>query len=97
MKSQCHCGLKEHFLHFRAKRLGIFGIFLMGLHILFHIVECLVLPALLVGLGNQVNTASEKENIGIQEQVNPVFDSLWQENSLSDSTLLISFSQSLLE
>ena len=98
MKRQCRCGLREHFLHFRAKRLGVLGIFLMVAHILFHVVECLVLPAVLVGLGSQASATSESENIEIQEPINCVPDSLWQGSwSFGESTLLVNFEQSLLE
>lgn len=49
--STCHCGLKGHLKKLRAKKLGALGAVLMGLHILWHVVECLVLPAVLVALG----------------------------------------------
>lgn len=49
----CHCGLKGHLKKFRAKKLGALGVILMGLHILWHVVECLILPAVLVALGGQ--------------------------------------------
>lgn len=48
MKHHCHCGLKEHFTKFSFKKFGVFGAFLMVGHILFHVVECLIVPALLV-------------------------------------------------
>ncbi len=48
MKHHCHCGIKGHFDKFRFKRLGVLGAVLMIGHVLFHVVECLVLPALLV-------------------------------------------------
>lgn len=47
----CHCGFKAHVAALRAKKLGFLGIIFFCLHFLFHVVECLVLPAVLVGLG----------------------------------------------
>lgn len=54
----CHCGLREHFQSLRAKRLGAFGVVLMVLHILFHVVECLLIPALLVAFHHDEATSA---------------------------------------
>lgn len=45
----CHCGLHDQLKKFRARKLGLLGATLMVAHLLFHVVECLVLPALIVG------------------------------------------------
>lgn len=50
----CHCGLEHHFEHFRVKKLGILGVTLMVLHILFHVVECLILPSILVAFSGHL-------------------------------------------
>lgn len=49
MKHHCHCGLHDQLKRFSAKKLGLLGITLMIGHLLFHVVECLILPALIVG------------------------------------------------
>lgn len=54
MKHHCHCGLEKHFQHFRVKKLGLAGVIFMGLHILFHVVECLILPSILVTFGGHL-------------------------------------------
>lgn len=54
MKHHCHCGLEKHLQRFRMKKLGAVGVVLMGLHILFHIVECLVLPSILVAFSGHL-------------------------------------------
>ncbi len=54
MKHHCHCGFREHFKLFRVKKLGLAGGIFLILHLLFHLVECLVLPSILVGLGGHL-------------------------------------------
>lgn len=61
MKHECHCGLSKHLKHFRAKKLGIVGVILMLVHILFHVVECLILPAIIVGVTEQATSAKSAE------------------------------------
>lgn len=53
----CHCGFKSHLKSLKAGKLGFLGALLFGLHFLFHVVECLVLPAVLVGLGGHFTEA----------------------------------------
>ena len=53
----CHCGFKAHLKSLKAGKLGFFGVLLLVLHFLFHVVECLVLPAVLVGLGGHFTEA----------------------------------------
>lgn len=66
----CHCGFHRRLLRWRAgKKLGLLGVTLFTLHFLFHVVECLILPAILVGLhgqvtGNQALAASPEETKG---------------------------------
>ena len=52
MKHCCHCGFREHFSHFKTKKLGLLGGVLLILHLLWHVAECLILPALFVGTVN---------------------------------------------
>lgn len=65
MKSHhCHCDLKSQLGKFRAKKLGVIGVVIMVLHILFHVAECLVLPALLVAFsGNQDDATAVSEDV----------------------------------
>lgn len=60
---RCHCGFKSQLAKLRAHKLGTLGVILFGLHILFHVVECLIVPAILVGVGghfhDDIATASE--------------------------------------
>lgn len=53
----CHCGFKSHLKSLKAGKLGFLGALFFGLHFLFHVVECLVLPAVLVGLGGHFTEA----------------------------------------
>lgn len=53
----CHCGFRSHLKSLKAGKLGFLGALLFGLHFLFHVVECLVLPAVLVGLGGHFTEA----------------------------------------
>lgn len=46
-----HAWLEKHFWGHGIKKLGFLGIVIFVLHILFHIVELLILPAILVWLG----------------------------------------------
>ncbi len=48
MKHCCHCGLKGQIKKFKAGKLGLLGGFLIIGHLLFHVAECLILPAFLI-------------------------------------------------
>lgn len=61
MKGHCHCGLKEHFQVLKMKKLGFLGALLMVLHLLFHVVECLILPAILVAFSQPSEAATAVE------------------------------------
>lgn len=73
MKHHCHCGLKKHFKLFRTKKLGALGIVLMGLHILFHVAECLVLPTIIAVLSGKnsepVSATDAPESVILVESV----------------------------
>lgn len=53
MKHCCHCGLKHQLKNFKAGKLGLLGGILIIGHLLFHVAECLVLPALIVAFSHQ--------------------------------------------
>lgn len=54
----CHCGLKSHFHSLKAKKLGLVGVILIVLHVLFHVVECLIVPALFVAFSGHSDDSS---------------------------------------
>lgn len=91
MKHHCHCGLEKHLERFRLKKFGVAGAILMILHILFHVVECLVLPAALVALGGH---AVEEDAAAVSESVIVVSDEE-VEPTVSASSLLVDFHESL--
>lgn len=102
----CHCGFNKHLSRLRAKtgkRLGIFGVTLMVGHFLFHVVECLVLPAILMGVGGHIAgddalAASEKvatqgidhNDIRCGNIVNWSFYDAWEILDLNRSNQLLS-------
>ena len=46
MKHHCHCGFKERHQLGKGRKLGVLGVTLMVLHLLYHVAECLILPAI---------------------------------------------------
>lgn len=72
MKRHCHCGFREHFKHLKARKLGFVGGAFLVLHLLFHVLECLILPSILVGLGGHfaeepVSAISEERVLSSEE------------------------------
>lgn len=67
----CHCGLKEQLKKFRAGKLGLVGGVLILGHLLFHVAECLILPAIfLAANGNaegETHQAEELSLLALQE------------------------------
>ncbi len=64
----CHCGLGGQIKKFKAGQLGIFGGILIIGHLLFHVAECLVLPAFLMMInGNTAEATSEVKESEISE------------------------------
>lgn len=55
MKHHCHCGFREHFRTKNIRKLGWLGVTFMVLHLLFHVVECLLLPSIIVAIGGHLN------------------------------------------
>lgn len=50
MKHSCHCGFEQHCKKLKARKLGKLGVLLVGLHLLYHVAECLILPTVLIGV-----------------------------------------------
>jgi len=76
------------------KRWGVFGVALMGLHILFHVVECLVLPAILVALGGHAveeRAVAKDGESGVERSIVEISTA----NDLVPRTQLLDFQQSL--
>ncbi len=56
----CHCGLRGQLQKLHAGQIGLLGSILLIGHLLFHVAECLVLPAILVALhGSEAEAATE--------------------------------------
>lgn len=90
MKHCCHCGLNTQIKKFRAGKLGIFGGILIVGHLLFHVAECLVLPAFIMAMHGNVAEAAELETNNIIETAEPLeYDAL--------KNLRIDFYQSMEE
>jgi len=75
----------------RLKKFGIFGMTFVVLHVLFHVVECLIIPTALVALGGRV-TQEDAAAVSKSALVVPVDEA---EPAANTSTLLVDFHQSL--
>lgn len=72
MKHHCHCGFKKRHQLAKGKRLGLLGITLMVLHLLYHVAECLILPAVFMawsGHSAKDAIAAEAESPDASEQI----------------------------
>lgn len=67
MKHHCHCGLGEKLKKLRAGKLGLLGGVLVVGHLLFHVAECLVLPAFIMALHGNAAEATELEETELIE------------------------------
>lgn len=56
----CHCHFKEQLHKLKAGKLGLLGGVLIVGHLLFHVAECLILPALLVAFNRPEAEAVEE-------------------------------------
>lgn len=85
MKHHCHCGFKKHHDLSKGKRLGALGVTFMILHLLYHVAECLILPAVFMAFSNHHDdtavAVSEPEIIS--EQIN------LDETTASDNSLVL--------
>lgn len=55
----CHCGFERSLERLRAKtgkRLGMLGATFMVLHLFFHVVECIIVPAILLSINQRIAT-----------------------------------------
>ena len=59
MKHHCHCELGEKIHRLEAKKLGILGGGLVVLHLLFHVAEALVIPAMILALRGETAATTE--------------------------------------
>lgn len=72
MKHHCHCGFEKRHQLAKGKKLGVFGAALMVLHLLYHVAECLILPAVFMawsGHSAEDAIAAEAENPESSEQI----------------------------
>lgn len=58
--SHCHCGFKSQIKKLRAGKLGALGIFLVVGHLLFHVAECLIIPAIILAINRHDAEAIEE-------------------------------------
>ncbi len=66
--SHCCCHFKEQLSKFKAGKLGLFGGFLIIAHLLFHVAECLILPAAFVAFHHRdVEAVGELDEQSFQE------------------------------
>jgi len=64
----CHCGLKEQLKKFKAGKLGLLGGVLIVGHLLFHVAECLIIPAIIVALSHhEVEATDELSDSHLEE------------------------------
>lgn len=60
MKHCCHCHIDEQIKKFKAGKLGLLGGILIVGHLLFHVAECLVIPAVIAGFSRHSVEAIEE-------------------------------------
>lgn len=77
MKHHCHCGFMKRHAHSKAKRLGVLGITLMVLHLLYHVAQLLILPTVFVGFSHHHHddtvAVAEEESDLISHASQPIF------------------------
>ena len=98
MKHHCHCGFREHFRTKNVRKLGWLGATFMVLHLLFHVVECLVLPSVLIVLGGHLNEEPAVA-ITVEERLNidePTKTSNHPQPNLCSNLILCDFNLSRL-
>jgi cell division protein FtsX len=82
MKHHCHCGFKKHHDLSKGKRLGALGVTFMILHLLYHVAECLILPAVFMAFSNHHDDTAVAVSETISEQIN------LDETTTSDESLI---------
>jgi len=65
MKSHhhCHCGLENQLKKFKAGKLGLLGGAVIVGHLLFHVAECLVIPAVIIALNRHEAEAVDELDV----------------------------------
>lgn len=77
----CHCGFEKHLAKFRrGRKLGILGAVLISLHILWHVAECLILPAIFVAFSHH-----HQETIATGDDVEYKYIAIEQMEDFTDS------------
>ena len=61
MRHHRHCQLDEKIHQFKAGKLGLFGGAFLVLHLLFHVAEGLIVPAIIIVLHGEAATAETTE------------------------------------
>lgn len=84
----CHCGFAERSKKFKAGKLGWLGGVFVVLHLLYHVAECIVLPAALLAMHGKTAEAAE---LGTEE----VQETTFADNFAELQDLQLSFSDSL--
>lgn len=59
----CHCGLHEQVKKIRTSKLGLLGGVLIIGHLLFHVAECLILPAVIMAIHGDHDAEATSEQI----------------------------------
>lgn len=62
----CHCGFAEKSKKFKAGKLGWLGGVFVVLHLLYHVAECIILPAVLIALHSNQTEATELSPAEVQ-------------------------------
>lgn len=63
----CHCGFEEKRKKLRAGKFGVLGGCLVVLHLLYHVAECLVLPAILIAVHRNNAEAADVDHTLLEE------------------------------
>lgn len=81
----CHCGLSRHFKKLRTGKLGLIGGVLVVLHLLWHVAEGLVVPAIIIAFSRHHTEAAELTD---EELENTTFSNSYGDNSAHNSERL---------
>lgn len=98
MKHHCHCGFKKRHQLARGKKLGALGVAFMILHLLYHVAECLILPAVFMawsGHSAEDAIAAEAENPETSEQIELSMDDLGETSLPFTTPLYTNFFETL--
>lgn len=90
MKHHCHCGLKSQIKKFKAGKLGVFGGILIIGHLLFHVVECLALPTILMALHGNAAEATTSQVVDTEIIIDTTI-----QNYLNFTDLNLSFQETI--